>query len=105
MLQFLEDEPPLNERIVEEAFKEHWKVMVDEFNNHLAITQQQWGEVENVPEVINDTSKDTVTRHEQAKGENFKLTADSASASSTKGIQSRSVASFKKMAGYDSVLN
>jgi hypothetical protein len=53
----------------------------------------------------NDTSKDVFRRHEAGKSTDFKLMSSEGAASTTKKIVENSIASRKKMAGFDNLLN
>ena len=82
----------------------YWKVLVEQKENCERILAVEWGEVPDVVVIPNDTSKDVYRRHEADKSTDFRLLESDGAASTTKKIVNNSIASRKKMAGFDNVL-
>ena len=79
--------------------------MVNKLNESQSVFLLEWGAANDIVVIPNDTSKDIVRKHEQSSTDNFWLISNSSAASTTKKIVENSVASFKKLAGFDSMIN
>lgn len=99
------DDDDLRKQLQSAELSQYWDIMLSFLEENEKQFQIEWGTMTDIKVEPNDTSKDVYRRHEAEKSTDFKLLSSDGAASTTKKIRENSMASMKKMAGFDPVLN